>query len=114
MRAGHRAHLKALTACGLELGRLWNELKQKGMEFPDQHLSAVGGSNLVGRKHYDQVAFFPGETAELEQVDVFDFDNAIFRGLWERRTEKQFLAYVRYYVSDHRPLWAEFDISGKS
>jgi hypothetical protein len=28
----------------------------------------------------------------------------------ETRTEKQFLAYVRYFVSDHRPLWAEFEI----
>jgi endonuclease/exonuclease/phosphatase family metal-dependent hydrolase len=104
--------LKALTARGLELGRLWNELKQKGMQFPDQHTSAIGGSNLGGQKHYDQIAFFPGETPELERVDVFDFDNAIFKGLWEKRTPKQFLAYLRYYISDHRPLWAEFDISG--
>lgn len=104
--------LKALTARGLELGRVWQELKRKGMEAVDEHPSVVGGSSLGGRKHYDQIAFFPGETTELERVDVFDFDNAIFRGLWERRTEKQFLAYVRYFISDHRPLWAEFDISG--
>ena len=106
--------LKALTARGLELGRLWDELKQKGMQFPDQHSSAVGGSNLGGKKHYDQVAFFPGETPELDRVDVFDFDNAIFRALWERGRPKQFLAYLRYFISDHRPLWAEFDISGNA
>ena len=27
---------------------------------------------------------------------------------WEDRGEKDFLAYVRYYLSDHRPLWAQF------
>ena len=72
----------------------------------------VGGSSLGGRNHYDQVAFFPGETQELRAIDVFDFDNAVFRDLWEapERTAKQFLAYTRYYVSDHRPLWAKLEI----
>jgi endonuclease/exonuclease/phosphatase family metal-dependent hydrolase len=104
--------LLALTAKGLELGRLWNELKQKGMQFPDQHSSAIGGSSLGGQKHYDQIAFFPGDTPELDRVDVFDFDNAIFRALWNRGNPKQFMAWLRYYISDHRPLWAEFTISG--
>ena len=52
------------------------------------HESAVGGTSLGGHKHYDQVAFFPGETSEFaERVDVFDFD-----------------------ISDHRPPWAQFAI----
>lgn len=100
--------LRAVTARGLQLGRIWNELKKKGLALPDDHPSAVGGSSLAGRKHYDQIAFFPSETVEFDRIDVFDFDNAIFRGLWKRRTPKQFLAYLRYYISDHRPLWAEF------
>lgn len=38
---------------------------------------------------------------------VFDFDDAVFRSLYEDET-RDFLAYVRYYLSDHRPLWAQF------
>ncbi len=100
---------RALTSRGLRLGRLYKALRRQGMVLPE-HPSAVGGSSLGGRKNYDQIAFFPGETRELERVDVFDFDNAVFRDLWERsaRSAKQFLAYTRYYLSDHRPLWAEF------
>lgn len=44
------------------------------------------------------------------QSGVYDFDGALFRTLWEGRPLKDFLAYMRYYVSDHRPLWAEFSI----
>ena len=93
---------KALTSRGLVLRK--PELRE--------HLSVVGGSSLGGHKHYDQVAFFPSETTELEATDVFDFDNAVFRGLWNNpaRTDKQFLDYVRYYLTDHRPLWAQMAI----
>jgi endonuclease/exonuclease/phosphatase family metal-dependent hydrolase len=93
---------KALTSRGLVLRK--PELRE--------HLSVVGGSSLGGHKHYDQVAFFPSETTELEATDVFDFDNAVFRGLWDNpaRTDTQFLSYVRYYLTDHRPLWAQMRI----
>jgi hypothetical protein len=39
---------------------------------------------------------------------VFDFDGALFQDLWAQRTETQFRAYTRFHISDHRPLWAEF------
>lgn len=94
---------KALTSRGMILRK--PELRE--------HLSVVGGSSLGGHNYYDQVAFFPSETTELTATDVFDFDNALFRGLWDdpSRTEAQFLAYTRYYVSDHRPLWTEISLS---
>ncbi|MGH2714217.1 MAG: endonuclease/exonuclease/phosphatase family protein [Thermoleophilaceae bacterium] len=89
---------------------IFSSLTLRGLELP-AHKSAVGGSSLDGHKHYDQVAFFPGETSEFaDRIDVFDFDNALFRDLFEERTLKQFLSYIRYHVSDHRPLWAEFAI----
>jgi hypothetical protein len=44
------------------------------------------------------------------RVDVFDYDDALWRKLYEARQPKQFLAWCRYYASDHRPLWAQFDI----
>jgi hypothetical protein len=76
----------------------------------ERRLSVVGGSSLGGHKHYDQLAFFPGETPELQRVEVFDFDNALFGEFFRSRPLKDFLAYTRYYVSDHRPLWAEFQL----
>ena len=89
---------------------IYAALTSRGLELP-AHKSAVGGSSLDGHKHYDQVAFFPGETSEFaDRIDVFDFDNAVFADLYEERTLAQFLTYVRYHLSDHRPLWAQFEI----
>jgi hypothetical protein len=58
---------------------------------------------------YDQVAFFPGETGEeFVTSGVFDFDGAVFADLWRQQSKADFKAYVRYHLSDHRPLWAQF------
>ena len=35
-------------------------------------------------------------------------DGALFEKLYETRTPVQFRAYMRYYISDHRILWAQF------
>jgi hypothetical protein len=63
---------------------------------------------------YDQIMFFPGQTKDefTGNIGVFDFDGAAFSSLWNNpnRSAAQFRAYVRYYLSDHRPLWAEFKI----
>ncbi len=88
---------KALTSLGLQLP-------------PTNPISQVGGSSLQGLKHFDQVAFFPSATSELKQVAVFDFDNALYRDVFGQKTLTQFLSYVRFHASDHRPLWAEFTV----
>ena len=80
------------------------------MHLP-KHSTQIG-SSIASDSHYDQVAFFPGETQQefTGNSGVFDFDGALFRTLWEERPPQEFFAYVRYYVSDHRPLWAEFRV----
>lgn len=94
-----------------ESDELFRALTAKGLRLPPRNPeSQVGGTSLQGLKHYDQIALFPGRTRELKQVAVFDFDNAVFRDVYDRKTLKQFLAYVRFHVSDHRPLWAELAI----
>lgn len=116
-RTNPNAYLRDIVALGdFNLPELsdddpiYRTLTARGLELP-AHKSAVGGSSLQGHKHYDQVAFFPGETSEFaERVDVFDFDNAIFADLHRSRPLKQFLSYLRYHLSDHRPLWAQFAI----
>ena len=74
------------------------------------------GSNLAGDKSYDQLFFFPGHTDddfEQGRVGVVDFDNAVFKHLWktDRFPKKAyFFQYIRYFISDHRSLWAQFRV----
>lgn len=89
---------------------IYDELTRRGLHLPS-HSTQIG-SSIAADKHYDQIAFFPGETEEqfTGRSGVFDFDGALFRTLWETRPKQDFLAYVRYHISDHRPLWAEFAV----
>jgi len=34
----------------------------------------------------------------------------MFHDVFEQKTPKQFLAYVRFHMSDHRLLWAQFNV----
>ena len=78
-----------------------------------EHSTRVGGSNLSDDAHYDQMAIFPGPIQEaIVRAGVFDFDGAVFRDLWGTTKSEQtrFRSYAKYYLSDHRPLWAELKI----
>ncbi len=89
---------------------IYGALTKRGLVLPE-HPTEVGGSSLGGHKHYDQMGFFPSKTKEFnERIGPFDFDNAVFRELWDPKRPAPFLGYTRYYISDHRPLWAEFRI----
>lgn len=87
---------------------VYRALTRKGLHLPP-HSTKVGGSNLNDDAQYDQMAVFPGPMEEaIEQTGVFDFDGAVFRDLWGETKAQQakFRSYVKYYLSDHRPLWA--------
>ena len=90
--------------------RIFDALIALGLETPPH--SSMIGSAIASDNHYDQIAFFPGTTKDrfTGQCNVFDFDGALFQDLWRdpQRTPSQFRGYVRYHISDHRPLWAEF------
>lgn len=89
---------------------IWEMLGSRGL-YLVPHSSYVGGSNIKDDRPYDQMAFFPGPiSTALEQAGVFDFDGAIFPTLWNHRGAADFMAYVKYYLSDHRPLWASFAV----
>lgn len=87
---------------------IYNALTRRGLHLPE-HSTKIG-SSIAADEHYDQIAFFPGDTKDdyTGRSGVIDFDGAVFRDLWQARPAKDFRAYVRYYLSDHRPLWAEF------
>lgn len=98
-----------LTNFGLQ-ERTDTELREAGLQLPAHHTQAMG-TNLSGANHYDQIAFFPGQTTEdfTGRMGVYDFDNAVFADLDDGGARAaDFGAYVRYYLADHRPLWAEF------
>ncbi len=88
---------------------IYSALRRRGLERPP-HSTRIA-SSISTDSEYDQVMFFPRTAtgAFTGNVGVFDFDGAVFRGLWERpdTTPAEFRTYVRYYLSDHRPLWAE-------
>jgi len=97
----------------------YRALIEYGMQ-PIKYTSRVGGSNLAGDKSYDQMAFAPGRLSErIIDYDVFDFDNAVFAGLWDRISRddtirnkvSEFRDHVNYHLSDHRPLWVQLDVS---
>ena len=87
---------------------IYDALTYRGLEIP-KHTSQIG-SAIASDSHYDQIAFFPGGAQDrfTGQMNVFDFDNALFRDLFNDRGVKPYLTYARYHISDHRPLWAEF------
>ena len=89
---------------------IFKALTKTGLQLP-AHSTQIG-SNLEGDEYYDQVAFFPtGAGAKFTgNAGVFDFDGAVFAALWAKKTKAQFRSYIRYYLSDHRPLWAEFEV----
>ena len=89
---------------------IFKALTRTGLQLPE-HSTQIG-SNLAGDEHYDQVAFFPtGAGAKYTgKSGVFDFDGGVFAGLWATKTPAQFRSFIRYYLSDHRPLWAEFGL----
>lgn len=89
---------------------IYEALTAKGLELPDH--STQMGSSIASDNQYDQIAFFPAETKNdfTGQKGVFDFDAVVFADLWQQ-DEGDFRTYTRYYVSDHRPMWAEFRIA---
>ena len=93
-----------------ETDPVYKALTRRGLKLP-KHSTEVG-SNLRSDKHYDQIAFFPGETGEFTgRAGVFDFDGALFAKLYQTRGKDDFMAYMRYYISDHRVMWGEFRIA---
>jgi endonuclease/exonuclease/phosphatase family metal-dependent hydrolase len=86
---------------------IYQALTRRGLTLPP-HRTKVGGTNVQDDQQYDQMAVFPGMEAAIEGMGVFDFDGALFRDLWGSTEDEQklFIKYVKYYLSDHRPLWA--------
>jgi endonuclease/exonuclease/phosphatase family metal-dependent hydrolase len=90
---------------------IFDALTSRGLRLP-MHTAQVG-SNLAGDRYYDQIGFFDSSRL-VGGVNVFDFDGAVFPTLWQTRSRADFNAYVRYYLSDHRPVWCQLRIEGRA
>lgn len=58
----------------------------------------------------ERMAFLPETTRNCFTglKGVFDYDGVVFPDLWqEGRNAKDFQTYLRYYLSDHRPMWVQ-------
>ncbi len=90
---------------------IYNALTKLGLELP-QHSTQIA-SAIAADANYDQIAFLPGTTKNCftGQKGVFDYDAVIFPELWnEGKNKANFKAYLRYYISDHRPMWVQLNI----
>ena len=90
---------------------IFTALTKLGLDLPE-HSTQIA-SAISSDANYDQVAFFP-ETTQSRFTGlkgVFDYDTKIFPDLWENgANQKNFKAYLRYYISDHRPMWVQLSI----
>lgn len=83
---------------------IYDALTKRGLTLPEY--SSKVYSNITDDKQYDQIAFFPGLKSRIKNNGIFDFDDAIFPTLWQD-SPSNFKKYLRYYISDHRPMWVE-------
>jgi endonuclease/exonuclease/phosphatase family metal-dependent hydrolase len=87
---------------------VFDALTRFGLELPE-HSTQIA-STIASDAKYDQIAFFPETTHRCFTglKGVFDFDTVSFPDLWQAgQNKKNFRAYVRYYLSDHRPMWVQ-------
>lgn len=87
---------------------IYDALTKLGLNVPEH--STVIASSISSDANYDQVAFFPETTKRCftGQKGVFDYDKVLFPALWQDGVnEKNFRTFLRYYISDHRPMWVQ-------
>lgn len=89
--------------------KIYKALVARGLQLPD-HTTKVY-SNINDDKAYDQIAFLPDSKTRIKSHGVFPFDNAAFADIYNSKTKAEFKSYIRYFISDHRPMWMELDIS---
>jgi endonuclease/exonuclease/phosphatase family metal-dependent hydrolase len=87
---------------------VYKALLSRGLMLPDHSTKVY--SNISNDKQFDQIAFLPSIKSKIITDGVFDFDTTIFSVLWENVSAKDFRAYLRYYISDHRPLWMQLKL----
>jgi hypothetical protein len=91
---------------------VYQALKRKGMR-PTTYATKMG-TTLQEFTKYDQLAFTNDDTKVTlinnKKSTVVDFDNFLFKDLWDSKSLKQFKEWTRFAVSDHRPLFVRLKL----
>jgi hypothetical protein len=93
-------------------------LTATGFIVPDE-LQQIPGSNVDKKKHYDQIAYYRklDSMKPTGRAGVFDFYEAVYREAdaaqydktREAKPGRSFKDWRTYQMSDHLPMWIEFD-----
>ncbi|MEM8487389.1 MAG: endonuclease/exonuclease/phosphatase family protein [Bacteroidota bacterium] len=87
---------------------IFEALTRRGLRLPP-HTTRIP-TNVSNTADYDQIAVTPGLLSRIEQVGVFDFDGVIFSEIYSRDAPGYWRTCAKYYISDHRPLWIQFEL----
>ena len=88
--------------------RVYTALVSKGLQLPEHSTKVY--SNINNDMAYDQIAFLPGMKSKIISSGVFSYDNVIFADMYDPKKKEQFKGYLKYYISDHRPMWMELEV----
>ncbi|MBI5136860.1 MAG: endonuclease/exonuclease/phosphatase family protein [Nitrospirae bacterium] len=100
-----------------ETDAVYTALRARGLYLPEygttvpEHADVPENSNISDDHPFDQLAVVPGMKNRLSRPRPFDYDGAVFKDLYDTHGQTVFRAYLRYYLSDHRPVWTKLDVS---
>jgi len=89
---------------------IYEALTDRGLRLT-QHETRIP-TNVSDTFDYDQIAVTPGLVSQTVSTGVFDFDAVIFSDIWSAQSPAYWRKCAKYYISDHRPLWMQFKLSG--
>jgi len=87
---------------------VFDALTRRGLRLPP-HTTRIP-TNVSNTADYDQIAVTPGVLSRITDIGVFDFDGAIFPDIYDRNATSYWRTCTKYYISDHRPLWIQFEL----
>jgi endonuclease/exonuclease/phosphatase family metal-dependent hydrolase len=87
---------------------VFDALTKRGLRLPP-HATRIP-TNVSDTADYDQIAVTPGSLSRILEIGVFDFDGAIFKSIFNANAPGYWRKCVKYYISDHRPLWIQFKL----
>lgn len=87
---------------------IFDALTDRGLLVP-KHTTRIP-TNVSATHDYDQITVAPGLLSHVKEMGVFDFDGAIFQAIYDKKKPGYWRSCAKYYISDHRPLWMQFEL----
>jgi hypothetical protein len=84
---------------------VFDALTRRGLRLPP-HTTRIP-TNVSNTADYDQIAVAPGILSRIAEIGVFDFDGIAFSDIYDPAKPGYWRTCVKYYISDHRPLWIQ-------